>query len=121
MARASAAIRLAATGEFKDVADHVVDAPDLFADAFLGLRAFFRRGAGHAGDFGGKADDGQRRFQVVDDGAGEIADDGEALGLHDFAEVELVEFAEAAADFVQDIERERRASAGAARAFLRAE
>ncbi len=95
-----------ACGENQDVADHVVDAHDLFADALLRLRAYFRRDAGHARHFGGKADDGQRSFQVVDDAVREIADDGETFGLHDFAEMKLVEFAQAVADLLQHTEGE---------------
>ena len=42
----------------------------------------------------------------MDDGAGEIADHGQAFGLDDFAEVGLVEFAEAVADLLQQAERQ---------------
>jgi len=43
----------------------------------------------------------------VDDGTGEIADHGQAFGLDDFTEVEMVEFAEAVADVLQQAERQR--------------
>ena len=56
----------------------------------------------------------------MDDGAGKIADDGQAFGLDDFAEVELVEFAQAVADFLQQAEGQRRANVRGARAFRRA-
>ncbi len=99
---------LIAAGEFKDVANHVVDANSLFADARGLKRPFFRRGFRPAHDLGGKTDDGQRIFKVVDDGTSEIANGSEAFGLEDFAQMELVKFAQALADFLQHVEREAR-------------
>jgi len=43
----------------------------------------------------------------VDDGTGETTDHGQAFGLDNFTEVEMVEFAEAVADVLQQPERQR--------------
>ena len=42
----------------------------------------------------------------MDNGTREIAQHRETFGLDDFTQMEAVEFAETAADFLQDIERE---------------
>jgi len=90
-----------AFGEGEDVGDEVVDALHLPPDAGLGLAADFGGEVRIGKIFRRQADDAQRIFQVVDDAAGKVADDGEAFGLEDFAEVELVEFAETVADLLE--------------------
>ena len=65
------------------------------------------RMSGPVKHLGGQADDAERIFQVMDDGAGKIADHGQAFGLDDFAEVNLVEFAQAVADVLQQAEGQR--------------
>ena len=60
-------------------------------------------------------------LQIVHDGTGEIAHDGQALGLDDFTQMELVEIAQAPADFLQHVKRQMPANVGAARAFRHGE
>ena len=106
--------------KIKDVADHVVDAFDLFFDARLRLGTDFGADAWHIENFRGKADDVQRIFQIVNDALREAADDGEIFGLNQFMEMALVEFAEAMADFLQEVEREAGRMLRATPASLRA-
>ena len=91
----------AAFGEDENVGHQVVDALHLAPDAGLDLVAGLGIETGIGKIFRRQADDAQRIFQVVDDAARKIADDGEAFGLEDFAEVEPVEFAEAVADLLE--------------------
>ena len=62
-----------------------------------------RRGVVVAGELGGEADDRERVLEIVDDGAGEAADDGEPFGLDDLVEVFLVQRAHPDAEFAHDV------------------
>jgi len=95
-----------AAGELEDVADEVVDAFDLFVDAVAGLGAEFGADSGEVEGLGGEADDAEGVFEVMDDALGEAADDGEAFGLDEFLDVEVIEIAEAVADLLEEGEGE---------------
>jgi len=88
----------AAFSEGEDVGDEIVDAVHLPLDAGLNQVACFRSKIGIGKIFGREADDAQRIFLIVNDAARKITDDREAFGCDHFAEVKLVEFAEATAD-----------------------
>ena len=90
-----------AAGEFQDVVHHAGDAIHLARDALLGVSARLERGRVGAAHLGGDADDGKGILQVVNDGTGEAPDQRHAFGQEHFAQVLLVELAQAPADFLE--------------------
>src|SRR5262249_32620532 len=87
--------------KFENFTDEITDSFDLFSDAGGDLRSIFGRAVLDVRHLGRHADDIQRILYVVQDGAGELADNCQSFALQDFPEVLDVELAEAIADFAQ--------------------
>ena len=87
-----------ALGEFQDFVDHLADPIDLFANARLAFPPGLRPAFGHTDQLRREPDDVQRVLEVMDDGAGEPADQRQALGLEHLPDVLPVGFPQAVAD-----------------------